>query len=431
MDTDILKEGDSAAEQTADLVSGDSKVQWTFPEKDTLCKKYNENLPARIETLRKLEARIEEAMAPLPSHPRIQGRLKSFESYFKKYIRLLKSGASIEDLGITDIIGIRIICPFLEDLAAVEELIKQKFKILEVERKGGDHTFREFGYESIHLLIAVPDDIIKKQKILGIETAEIQIRTILQDAWAEVEHELIYKAEFSPFDNPLKRKLAAVNATLSLADIIFQEIRSYQRELNSELGKRRDSFFRKIEEYTDDILFLDEKDEEFLPEPSFVPSSTNVSIDDLLLNALYAHNKNKFTDAIAIYTRILEMKPDDNISSLIYKHRGMAYFARSHYNDAISDFTESLKLEPSSYKAAYYQGVIYSVLRQYSQAVDAFNLSLEINPYQPYCLYRRGQAYYHLEDYPQALGDCEAALVLESFEAAHKFRDLLRQKLKM
>jgi hypothetical protein len=36
-----------------------------------------------------------------------------------------------------------------------------------------------------------------------------------------------------------------------------------------------------------------------------------------------------------------------------------------------------------------------------------------------------------LEDYPQALGDCEAALVLESFEAGRKFKDLVLNKLKM
>jgi putative GTP pyrophosphokinase len=228
----------------------------------------------------------------------------------------------------------------------------------------------------------------------------------------------------------MKRKLAAVNASLSLADIIFQEIRTYQRQLNSELGKRRDSFFKKIEESTDALIFEDipAVDADELPLPQF---STNESIDELLLNALYAHNKNKFDEAIAFYTQILDLQPKADIASLIYKHRGMAFFARSHYNEAITDFVKALELDPGSYKAAYYQGIVSAVLRQYSQSVDAFNRSLEINPYQPYCLYRRGQAFYHLEDYPQALADCEAALALESFEAAEKFRQLLLAKLKM
>ncbi|MCL2473103.1 MAG: tetratricopeptide repeat protein [Treponema sp.] len=440
-----------------------------FPDREALHEEYNLHFSSRSMVVHALETRIEEFIDVLPSHPRIKGRVKTFESFFRKCIRLLKDDLPVsggnENHGsasggqkqaeaifshITDMIGLRIICPFLEDLAVVEELLKEKFNVIEVERKGGDHTYREFGYESIHVLIAIPEDILekipadiqKKMKLYCDNIAEIQIRTILQHAWAEVEHELVYKAEFSPFDNPMKRKLAAVNATLSLADIIFQEVRSYQRELNGELGKRRDSFFKKIEESTDAVLFMDEKsladtDPSLLEESSaqVLPDSTipvpNVSIDDLLLNALYAHNKNQISKAIAMYTQILELEVDVTISSLIYKHRGMAYFARSHYKEAIADFSKSLELDPKSYKSAYYKGVVCSVLQNYSEAVDAFNLALEINPYQPYCLYRRGQAYYHLEDYPQALGDCEAALALESFEAARKLKDLLLAKLKM
>jgi len=407
-----------------------------LPDQNFLHKDYDKFLPVRKLIARKLEVFIEEKMSPLSSRIRIRCRVKSFESYYKKYLKLLKNKTVVipeEKLisRITDLIGIRIICPFLEDLAVVEELLKKTFDVVEVERKGGDHTYREFGYESIHLLVKIPKEILKGQDFQPDEIAEIQIRTILQDAWAEVEHELIYKAEFSPFDKPLKRKLAAVNASLSLADIIFQEIRSYQRELYSELGKRRDSFFKKIEESTDAVLFSGRMSGDVLPPVPYSVSSSNVSIDELLLNALYAHNKNLFPEAIATYTRILEMKPNKAIRALIYKHRGMAYFARSNYEEAIKDFSESFSLDPKSYKAAYYKGVVCSVLRRYPDAVDAFNQSLEVNPYQPYCLYRRSQAYYHLEDYPHALGDCEASLALESFEAAQKLKDLLLSKLKM
>jgi putative GTP pyrophosphokinase len=381
--------------------------------------------------LRDLETRIEESLRALSSPPGIKGRTKDFSSYFGKYLRLLKlkPGADVTPL-ITDLVGIRIVCPFIEDLSAVEGLIKNKFEVIEVERKGRNHTFKEFGYESIHLLIRIPPDLIAAHGPCGCEVAEIQIRTILQDAWAEVEHELVYKAQFTPFDDPMKRKLAAVNANLSLADIIFQEIRSYQRQLNAELDKRRNSFFRKIEESTDALLFQGESPA--APEgPGPVQPVGSGTIDDLLLNALFAHNKNRFDEAIGFYTRILEMNPPGDISSLIYKHRGMAYFARSHYEEAILDFTKALELDPKSYKAPYYRGVVSSVLRRYSEAIEAFNQSLEINPYQAYCLYRRGQAWYHLEDYPQALADCEAALSLEPFESAKKLRRLLQEKLRM
>ena len=404
------------------------------PSKTSLRAEYDELLPARTLTAGELEKRIETALEPFSSNLRIKGRIKSFESYFKKYIRLF-NGGSRPPL-VSDLIGIRVVCLFPEDLAVIEKLIKKEFTTIEVERKGDERTFREFGYDSIHLLIEIPPDIAYKEGRPCCKTAEIQMRTILQDAWAEVEHELIYKAEFTPFDTPLKRKLAAVNASLTLADTIFQEIRNYQRELNGELGKRRDSFFRKIEESTDAVLLSADRPAEGESVSEGVGEETGqyssaASIDDLLLLALSAHNRNQFTKAIAVYTSILDMKTDAAVRSLIFKHRGMAHFARSDYEEAIADFSKSLELDPSSYKSAYYEGVVCSVLRRFPEAVDAFARSLEIYPYQPYCLFRRGQAYYHLGDFPQALAYCEAALALESFEAAVKFKDLVLAKLKM
>ena len=402
------------------------------PSQNELRRIYDEYADTRRLIVRDLEVFIEQALASLSSRPTIKGRTKHFASFFKKYLRNLKHG-NISPR-ITDLMGIRIICPFIEDLAVVEGLIKNSFAVVEAERKG-HYTFKEFGYESTHLLIRIPDEITAKRGKTDCEVAEIQIRTILQDAWAEVEHELVYKAEFTPFDDPMKRKLAAVNASLSLADIIFQEIRTYQRQLNGELGKRRESFFQKIEESTDALLFTEAQPQRLeAPEVSALAplSPDSVSIDDLLLSALYAHNKNRFDEAIALYSRILELKPDHTISSLIYKHRGMANFARSHYDAAIDDFSHTLELDGKSYKAAYYRGVVRSVTKQYSGAIDDFTQSLDINPYQSFCLFRRGQAYYHIGDYPQALSDCEASLALEpENEAVRKFRELLRGKLKM
>jgi len=73
------------------------------------------------------------------------------------------------------------------------------FSIEEIERKGAERSFREFGYESIHVLVRVPDEVAQQLcPHLERNVIEIQLRTILQEAWAEVEHELVYKAEFTP-----------------------------------------------------------------------------------------------------------------------------------------------------------------------------------------------------------------------------------------
>jgi putative GTP pyrophosphokinase len=426
-----------------------------FPDKRKLQDDYERYTVARLGTTRELELRIEEALTFLPSHVLVKARCKDFESYYRKYIKLLRQQSSVsfsgypsdeypantttetEPVKITDLIGIRVVCPFMEELSLVEDALKEGFDVIEVERKGSDHTFREFGYQSIHLLATIPDDITEKYGNAGCDVAEIQVRTILQDAWAEVEHEIIYKAEFNPFDEPMKRKLAAVNASLALADTIFQEIRSYQRQLNGELGRRRGSFYKKVEEFTDSRIFAGDALSGPLPEAELVFSIdiAGKSIDDLLLLALSAHNSNRFPEAIRLYSRILDMDPNPAITSLIYKHRGMANFAQSHYQDAIDDFTKAMELDSQSYKAAYYRGIVKSVLQQYQEAIDDFTLSLNIHPYQSFCHFRRAQAYYHIGDYAEALADCETALSLwpdsPAVSTMKKFRALLLGKLKM
>ena len=403
------------------------------PNQNVLREEYEKYAEIRHLITNELKERIEQIVTQLYSNPVVSGRIKNFSSYFDKYLQQLKSGAKKPK--ISDLMGIRIICPFIEDLSVAENLISKNFNIIEIERKG-HYTFKEFGYESTHLLVTIPKDIIKKHGNPGTKIAEIQIRTILQDAWAEVEHELVYKAEFSPFDEPMRRKLAAVNASLSLADIIFQEIRSHQRKYSRELEKRRESFFNKIEESTDDLLFSEEHEKK-AEIPIFDPgigllSLDSTSIDDLLVNALTAHNKNRFGEAIEQYSKILELDPGNEICSIIYKHRGMASFACSKYADAVEDFNKSLEYDNKSYKSAYYRGVVHSVLKDYSSAIDDYTLSLSINPYQPFCLFRRGQAFYHIGDYPQALSDCENSLALEpDNKSTAKFRDILHEKLKM
>ncbi|MDR0732000.1 MAG: tetratricopeptide repeat protein [Treponema sp.] len=406
-----------------------------------LREEYKKYENTRILVTRDLETQLEKKFSRLGSRILVKGRVKNFASYYKKYINILKDKAGgVPETArthpetppvITDLIGLRVVCPFLEDMKEVEKIISGAYEVVELDHKGAGYSFKEFGYESTHFLVAIPPHVLRERGDCGCRVAEIQIRTILQDAWAEVEHELVYKAEFSPFDEPMKRKLAALNASLSLADTIFQEIRGYQRQLNRQLGKRRDSFYRKIAESTDALLVPDLGMPVEDAEPG-LPEHSGGNVDDILLNALYAHNNNRFTEAIGFYSRILEMKIADSIRSLIHKHRGMAYFAQSMYQDAIDDFSSSLEWDKASYKAAYYRGVVWSVMQHYPQAVDDFSLSLDINPYQAFCLFRRGQAYYHIGDYPAALADCEASLDLEpDNEGAHKLRELVQRKLRM
>ena len=401
-----------------------------IPNKTLLEKLYNQHRTGYEEALAKTVSDISNLLQDKGIHPTIKSRVKDFESYFSKKIRFLKKAwdEHKDPLPINDVLAMRIICPFLRDLEETVHLLDQRYEVVEIERKGQDRSVREFGYESIHVLIRIPDELVPLCEGLERYVMEIQLRTILQEAWAEVEHEIVYKAEFTPLDEPLKRKLAALNATLTLSDIIFQEILDYQKRLSDALKKRRQGFYGKIEQKTAEIFGISEEITE--PIPSFsgqmmeqretaYPNENQVSasnrsngldMDMLLLSALNAHNASDFNSAISIYTKILDKKPEASLAAVVYKHRGMAYFAQSEYEQALADFTSCLILDPNCYKALYYRGVVKSIQKELPQAIEDFSKALEIHPYHFFSRYRRALCWWKLGDYAQAHADCELAL---------------------
>ncbi len=404
-----------------------------LPNRDTLLHTYESYIPDFKILLDRLEVRLKDCVQT-SSAPTYKGRIKNFNSYYRKLLRVMPTG--IEGNGdfpvISDIIGFRIICAFLEDLTEVERSLRSCFTIYEVERKGADRHFREFGYESTHILLAIPPDISNGLRLPLNLIFEIQVRTILQDAWAEVEHELVYKSEFSPFDLPLKRKLASINASLSLADIIFQEIRDYQNKLNRELDKRRGDFYHKADIESDlDTAFemtgLSDKTEQM---PDIVSPYVQGTIDDLILEAIEAHNKGNLDRAVSIYSRIIDAQPNAVVLSIMFKHRGMAYFAQSKYEEALADFRKSAESNPENFRAWYYIGIVYSVLSRHEEAISSFSRSLEMNVYQPFVYFRRAQSMYHAGLYMEALTDLDKAVSLGFNKPEEKsLRIMIAQKL--
>ena len=409
-----------------------------IPDKGALKNVYEGRKPRYSDLLASMENRLRAALEKDRLFPIVKGRIKSFDSYYAKLLRILRSAKASgkRPIPITDIVALRVVCPFLGDLKRAEAAIASSFTVLDVERKGSERSFREFGYESIHILVELPQDLRDDSLGFDSQAVEVQLRTILQEAWAEVEHELVYKAEFTPFDEPMKRKLAALNANLSLSDIIFQEILDYQRRLNSELEKRRTSFYGKIEDAMDKPFEESTADESSAARVERrSPTSERLnssSMDDLLLSALSAHNREDFEGAARIYGEILSLNPDRSIAAVVHKHRGMAYFSQSLYKEAIAEFSASLELDAKDHKAAYYRGVVKSVLQDFLGATSDFDIALSVNPYHFFSLYRRAMAYWHLGDYVQALADADAALKLEpGNEQASRLKELALRKMKM
>jgi putative GTP pyrophosphokinase len=405
-----------------------------LPPREQLERRYTEVADSYDKLLFELQRRIRTALGARELNATIKYRVKSFKSYYEKLRRIVRetdqqSGTVV----VTDIIALRIVCPFLEEVAAAEQVLREHYEINELDRKGAEFSVREFGYESIHCLLRIPQDLCESFHIGGPFDCEVQLRTILQDAWAEVEHEIVYKSEFTPLDESVQRKLAALNANLSLSDITFQEIRNYQRMLTAELSQRRAAFWRLLSKtvgtsesaVNGDIEILDSQ-LQFEPadlgvSASLVNETANVvhsgatvgNLDSELLAALQAHNAGDHSRAKEIYTRILDSSPQPFVQAVVLMHRGMAEFADGSYRAALDDFSAALEHDDANCRAHFYHGTVCRVLGDYDRAEIDFGNCLAIDPYRIDCLYQRSALRLQLGDLAGASADCEAALAVE------------------
>jgi len=206
----------------------------TIPDRGSLAKEYFERYEQYQEIVDWLRRDLDDLLNRDGVRAIVRARIKSFEGCYQKILRKCKSfGNSSLYLSINDLLGLRIVCPFLEDLKAVECILKRNYSISQIERKGNGHNFREFGYESTHLLLHVPELMYTCYSFKNPVVAEVQLRTILQDAWAEIEHQLVYKTGAEGTVQVVRRKLAAINATLTLLDLDIQELRNVEEHTST------------------------------------------------------------------------------------------------------------------------------------------------------------------------------------------------------
>ena len=121
----------------------------------------------------------------------IMARVKTPKSIANKLLRRglpLSVEAAREHL--TDIAGIRVICPYIADIYEVARLLVSQDDIELIRTADYIKNPKPNGYRSLHLIVTVPVFLSdRKEKV----KTEIQIRTIAMDFWASLEHELAYK----------------------------------------------------------------------------------------------------------------------------------------------------------------------------------------------------------------------------------------------
>lgn len=123
----------------------------------------------------------------------IQSRVKSNSGIMRKLKRkgLPMTLESIEK-NIWDVAGLRVICAFPEDVYLVKRCILAQDDIRLIQEKDYIKKPKPSGYRSLHLIVEVPIFLQNEKKWVR---AEIQIRTLAMDFWANLEHKLRYKKE--------------------------------------------------------------------------------------------------------------------------------------------------------------------------------------------------------------------------------------------
>ena len=169
---------------------------------------------------------------------KVEGRVKDKEECIKKFHRKYQNKLEVDEQAyeikdfLSDLIGIRIVCLYEDQIAVVSEVLKGHFKIIDVTDKIAaiESTEDLFGYKGLHMDLASDGamaSLPECQSFIGYPF-EVQIRSLIQDAWSVLDHKIKYKKSIP---NDLKRRINVLSALFELADREFKEIRNATVEL--------------------------------------------------------------------------------------------------------------------------------------------------------------------------------------------------------
>ena len=123
----------------------------------------------------------------------ITTRLKSTDSILDK---LERNGwpITLESMEehLADIAGIRVICPYIDDIYTIADALLRQDDITLIRKKDYIENPKPNGYRSLHLIVSVPVFLSETKKNMKVE---VQIRTIAMDFWASLEHQMKYKKD--------------------------------------------------------------------------------------------------------------------------------------------------------------------------------------------------------------------------------------------
>ncbi|OPY39193.1 MAG: hypothetical protein A4E35_00427 [Methanoregula sp. PtaU1.Bin051] len=161
---------------------------------------------------------------------KIETRLKEDYSFYKKMNLKRNENKDYSYNDMTDKFGVRIICRYKEEIPLICELIDKNFDVKKTEDFYEKHAFYEQGYKSIHKDVKLKETKKEFEKFKNL-IFEIQIRTLCDNVWADIYHDIGYKPA-NVTSEPIKRELHCLGGLLEVADSCFSRVN--QNILNSD-----------------------------------------------------------------------------------------------------------------------------------------------------------------------------------------------------
>ncbi len=153
-----------------------------------------------------------------------EARIKSAGSMKRK---LEKQGLSVTAQSaardVWDAAGVRLICPFIEDVYTTAGLIRSIPGVRITREKDYIHSPKPNGYRSLHMILTLPLRFVGAEETAAVYL-EVQLRTIAMDCWASIEHQLKYKRDI-PDQELIVRELKRCADEITSTDLSLQTIR--------------------------------------------------------------------------------------------------------------------------------------------------------------------------------------------------------------
>lgn len=152
-----------------------------------------------------------------------QTRIKSAESMRQKLQRLaFPITAESAMKNVFDAAGVRLVCPFIQDIDRTAELIRAIPGVQLQTEKDYIRSPKPNGYRSYHMILSMPLRFLgNSPKTVWLE---VQLRTIAMDCWANIEHQLKYKQNI-PDQALLIQELKRCADEITSTDLSLQTIR--------------------------------------------------------------------------------------------------------------------------------------------------------------------------------------------------------------